>query len=245
MMYLATGEKRYAWYKQLMYSGAFFTTPRGRKPGRRTYLMSGVGGAFVGDDGYASALLGTVPRKHLPYYTYFYDRFMGKESSAPPAKRFDPGRQGRIWCLLFYPNDADTKDPTGVFPPAIRGSHGMSYFRNRWKDANDVLCSFTADTQHQGMAIDGDILDFKSPQMFVIETAPVNGEWELVWSHEFDYEGLPNRSKSRGAGLLRLLIPVNRGLHKGMPAGEHGLHEPMAGRARSGGLAAASPGDHA
>ncbi|MCX6588827.1 MAG: SUMF1/EgtB/PvdO family nonheme iron enzyme [Acidobacteria bacterium] len=56
--------------------------------------------------------------------------------------------------MLYYPASLPAQDPTGVFPPAVAGSGGLVFFRNRWQDSDDLLLSFNADTQWHSHAWD-------------------------------------------------------------------------------------------
>jgi hypothetical protein len=91
----------------------------------RLTLMSGVdNGTAVGDQGWASLLLRAVPDAHRATYRYFYDRFMGICHPRPPSEKFDPGRAGTIWALLFYHGSSRDSsrglDPAASATPAGR-----------------------------------------------------------------------------------------------------------------------------
>lgn len=133
---------RHAWWKQAMYAGSFST-----RPGMgRIFLMSGVGGPGIGDEGWASLLLAFVPRQHQGHFLFWYERHAGPD--------YDPRREGRVWALLNYPLHIAPEDPTGRLPAAVTGSAGLTLFRDRWKDSNDVLVSLHADTQYHSHAWD-------------------------------------------------------------------------------------------
>jgi hypothetical protein len=144
-----------AWWKQAMYAGTFSIGEGIREqPGERIFLMSGVGGPTIGDEGWASLMLGTCPSAQLPYYLWWYDRHAGIKSPGKLEQQFDARREGRIWTLIYYPEDLEAKDPTGIFPAAVKGASGMCLFRNRWHDANDICGYLMADTRHHGRAWD-------------------------------------------------------------------------------------------
>ncbi len=141
---------RRAWWKQAMYTGTFAAIPGDdRLAGMKAFLMSGVGGPGIGDEGWASLLLATVPDDKTAYFLWWYDRHMGQKAPVDdPQKRFDYRRQGTMWALLYYPADVEPRDPTGVFPAAITSGRGQNMFRNRWADSDDILISLLADTTH-------------------------------------------------------------------------------------------------
>ena len=143
------------WYKQAMYSGSFIShTMHDDRPNQRLFLMSGVGGPIVNDEGWASLLLNLVPDKHLPYFLWWYDRHMGKNAipQDKPEHRYDHLRQGTMWALLYYPEDVTAKDPTDVFPKAIMGERDQSVYRNRWKDSDDIMSTIIADASFHSHA---------------------------------------------------------------------------------------------
>jgi hypothetical protein len=140
---------RHAWWKQAMYSGTF--ADRG---GGRTWLMSGVSNSGIGDEGWASLLFAFTPRDQTAFYKWWYERHLGRLSPGPAERRFDPRREGPVWAMLYYPAEVAERDPTGVYPAAVAGSGGLVFFRNRWKDADDVLLSLHADTQWHSHAWD-------------------------------------------------------------------------------------------
>ncbi|MFN9264124.1 MAG: formylglycine-generating enzyme family protein [Acidobacteriota bacterium] len=140
---------RHAWWKQAMYSGTFVD-----QGGGRTWLMSGVSHAGIGDEGWASLLFAFTPPAQKPFYKWWYDRHLGTSSPGPAARRFDPRREGPLWAILYYPANLPAQDPTGVFPAAVAGSGGLIFFRNRWQDSDDLLLSFHADTPWHSHAWD-------------------------------------------------------------------------------------------
>lgn len=143
------------WWKQVMYAGTFSVGAGIREnPTQRIFLMSGVGGPTIGDEGWASLILGTCPREKLPHYVWWYDRHAGVKAPGELENKFDYRREGRIWAMIYYPEDIEAKDPTGEMPTAVSGGAGMCLFRNRWKDADDICGYLTADQHHHGHAWD-------------------------------------------------------------------------------------------
>jgi formylglycine-generating enzyme required for sulfatase activity len=141
---------KHAWWKQALYSGTFAADANGYK----RWLMSGVSGEGIGDEGWASLLFAFTPANDLPHFTWWYDRHIGILAPGPTDKRFDPRREGAVWALLCYPANVTPQDPTGVYPKAIIGKAGLAMFRNRWQDADDILASFHADTTWHSHAWD-------------------------------------------------------------------------------------------
>lgn len=140
---------RHAWWKQAMYSGTFAD-----QGGGRTWLMSGVSNSGIGDEGWASLLFAFTPRDQVAHYKWWYERHLGRLSPGPAERRFDPQREGPVWAMINYPAEVSERDPTGVYPAAVAGTGGLVFLRNRWKDADDVILSFHADTQWHGNAWD-------------------------------------------------------------------------------------------
>jgi hypothetical protein len=56
--------------------------------------------------------------------------------------------------MICYPAQVEERDPGGELPAAVAGSGGLVLFRNRWRDADDVLISFHADAQWHSHAWD-------------------------------------------------------------------------------------------
>jgi hypothetical protein len=115
-------------------------------------LQSGVGSERVYDEGYASLIAATVPPAERGAYRYWYDRHMGVKAARPT---YDSDRAGTVWALLLYPDDARPADPAGI--PALRGplldrEKGVCFFRDRWRDADDVLVSLVWRADHHGNA---------------------------------------------------------------------------------------------
>ncbi|MBZ2183301.1 MAG: formylglycine-generating enzyme family protein [Bryobacter sp.] len=140
---------RHGWWKQAMYSGTFVD-----QGGGRTWLMSGVSHAGIGDEGWASLLFAFTPAEQKPFFKWWYDRHLGHLSPGPAARRFDPRREGPVWAMIYYPAHIPAQDPTGVYPAAVAGSGGLVLFRNRWQDSDDLILSFHADTQWHSHAWD-------------------------------------------------------------------------------------------
>lgn len=132
---------KHAWWKQAMYAGAFSQRADGSS---RNWLMSGSGGPGIGDAGWASLLLGFVPREDLPYFLWWYAHHMGTASPGGEASRYDPHGDGRVWALLLYPPRAPMLDPTGVYGSGIRGAAGQVLLRNRWRNRADIQVSIHA-----------------------------------------------------------------------------------------------------
>lgn len=138
---------RRSFWKLAMVSGSFTS--------RRLFLMSGVDGSSIGDQGWVSLLLNAVPASQRPYFQYFYDRQMGLQSKLPPAQSFDPDHAGTVWALIYYPMQSVAIDPNGVIDRSLSDlQKGAFFFRNRWQDENDVLVSIMADTHHHDKAWD-------------------------------------------------------------------------------------------
>ncbi len=154
---LAEEAANHAWWKQAMYAGTFGRIPSShRLDGGRVFLMSGVGGPNINDEGWASLLLHSVPKDKLGYFKWWYDRHIGKKAVPldDPSVKYDPARSGQVWALIYYPEDVKAQDPTGVFPKMVHGRSGMGYFRNRWQDPSDIVVNFTADQRRHSHAWD-------------------------------------------------------------------------------------------
>lgn len=158
---------RHAWWKQAMYAGSFAQLPA--ETGR-AWLMSGVGGPGIGDEGWASLLLGFVPKADLPYFLWWYQRHMGALAPGPAQQRYDPRRDGQVWAMLLYPERSPVLDPTRVYPTGIRGAAGQVLLRNRWRNAGDIQVSVHADTQHHSHAWD-------QPEVFSVHVLAHGETW--------------------------------------------------------------------
>ncbi len=139
--------RKHAWWKLAMYTHNF-------QPHDRKVLQTGVAHSSNYDEGWASLLLNHAPPDRMPYVLWWYDRHMGRLAPGAPRDKFDADRAGTTWSLLYYPTDVQPKDPTGVFPVGVADQRGYYFFRNRWKDANDLQASLMADTVHHGHAWD-------------------------------------------------------------------------------------------
>jgi hypothetical protein len=135
------------WSKLAMYSHSF----QGRE---RKFIQTGVAHTSNFNEGWLSLLLHHAGDDHLPYYLWFYDRAMGVKSAMDPDVRFDGERAGTLWALIYYPTDVQAVDPTGKMPAAVGDQRGYYFFRNRWKDANDIQTSIMADHVHHRRAWD-------------------------------------------------------------------------------------------
>nr|MCU0228144.1 hypothetical protein [Bryobacterales bacterium] len=142
---------RHAWWRQAMYAGSFSSVSASAA---RAWLMSGVGGPAIGDEGWASLLLAFAPQDQLPYFLWWYNRHLGATSTGDVAWRFDPRRDGQVWAMLLYPSDVREQDPTGIFPSGITGSAGQVLLRNRWRNQGDVQVAVHADLRHHSHAWD-------------------------------------------------------------------------------------------
>jgi hypothetical protein len=124
---------KHAHWKLMMYSRSF-------QPVYNHSIAWGVGHGSNNCEGWASLLFAMCPADQLPYYLWFYDRHMGRLAVGQPQHLFDSDRHGTVWALLMYPSEVTAKDPTGVFPTAVADTpRGYVFYRNRWKDADDVI----------------------------------------------------------------------------------------------------------
>jgi hypothetical protein len=131
--------RKRAWWKLAMYTHTF-------QAPNRWHVMTGVTSGAHHGDGWPSLNLNLAPKDQLPYYLWWYDRGAGRLAKPRPnGCRFDPDCAGAVYALLYYPIDVEAKDPTGVFPAVVKDTLGFCFFRNRWKDEQDVLASVTAD----------------------------------------------------------------------------------------------------
>ena len=111
----------------------------------RKFVQYGVSHRSNGNEGFASLVLGLCPPERMPYYLWFYDRHMGRLAKAEAASRFDKHRGNIGFSMLFYPDAVTAKDPTGSFPTMVHDTHGYWFFRNRWKDENDIQVAIMGD----------------------------------------------------------------------------------------------------
>jgi hypothetical protein len=136
-------------WRWMLYSGEFIgDTYRG-------FLQSGVAGKNGYNEGWASATFANVPAAELPHYLWWYDRHMGRLSPGPAAQKYDNDKGASPFALACYPLDAVASDPTGVLPVAVQDSRiGFGFFRNRWRDRDDILISLAGDREHSGRGWD-------------------------------------------------------------------------------------------
>jgi hypothetical protein len=163
--------QNHAWWKLTMYAESF-------QDHKRKFLMTGVAGSGGIDEGWSSLLFNAVPTDKLPYYLWFYDRHMGRLAPGSDQEKFDSQRAGTIWSILYYPIQVSAKDPTGIFPAGIHDDHGYFFFRNRWKDENDILFSVMADEHHHSHAWD-------QPEVFALN----------LMAHDTRYIGGPSKER--------------------------------------------------
>lgn len=100
-------------------------------------LSWGVGGS-IWDGGFASLAMATAPKGEQSYFRWWFDRFMGVLNPAPEHQKYDRDRAGRVWSLLFYPEDTAPANPAGHFPLAIEDTGGF-IMRSGWEGIDDVL----------------------------------------------------------------------------------------------------------
>ncbi len=135
---LDTEAMKHPWWRWMMQISSFSSG--------KFSLQNGVGNPGDHQDGWMSAMLGYVPDQDLPYYLYWYDRYIGVLSPGTDAKRFDYRRAGTVWNILFYPLNPLPSNPSGKLPVlAIDEKKGAFFFRNQWKDSTDVLFSVLSD----------------------------------------------------------------------------------------------------
>jgi hypothetical protein len=147
-LYEAIAEK--AFWKQLMYAGSFSVT---RNPAQRLFLMSGVGGPMINDEGFASMAIPFVPDEELQGFLWWYDRHAGRLSGGAPLERFDWQRGGGMWTLLTYPFGVEGREPRPG-RRAVSGEQGTCFFRDRWRDGSDIQISIAADARWHSHAWD-------------------------------------------------------------------------------------------
>jgi len=176
--------QNHSWWKLAMYAESF-------QPHSRKFLMTGVAGTSGPDEGWASLLFNIVPPSHLPHFQWWYDRHMGQLAPGSIQDQFDSNRAGTIWSVLYYPLGITAEDPTGTYPASFRDDHGYYFFRNRWKDENDILFSIMADSHHHGNAWD-------QPEVFALN----------LMAHNSRYIGGP--SKERKDSLYSTLLVDGR-----------------------------------
>lgn len=129
---------RHAWWRWIMNAASFL-------PQRRV-LQNGTAAWHDYQDGWSSLMLGWIPKAELPQYLHFYDRYIGVRSTTPDAENFDMRRAGTVWSLIYYPAGLASQDPTGRRSPmTFDPQKGLFFFRDRYRDAEDVQISFNTD----------------------------------------------------------------------------------------------------
>jgi len=137
------------WWRLAMYTGAATINP----DGDRRYLPGGISPGILEPVGWASLLIPTVPPEHRDHYHHFYARHVGLKSTGEDRDRFDDGRAGATWALLYRPTAFNEIDPRGQMPRTfVDRQRGTMLFRNKWIDGEDVLVSITADALSQPRA---------------------------------------------------------------------------------------------
>jgi hypothetical protein len=139
--------QRHAWWRMVMYSHNFMAPTR-------KFVQTGVSSRSNYNEGWASLLFPLVPEGDLPEYMWWYNRHVGARADDVPLYRFEGNRAGTVWALLCYPEGVAERDPTGVQPAAVGDDRGYYFFRNRWRDRDDIHVSIMADTHHTGHAWD-------------------------------------------------------------------------------------------
>ena len=130
--------KTHAFWKLNLFVQTFMTSYN------RKFVQYGVSHRSGPNEGFASCVAALCPPEQLGYYRWFYDRHMGRLATAEAGRRYDCHRGNTPFALLFYPDAVEPKDPTGVIPPAAVDNHGYVFFRNRWRDANDIQAALIA-----------------------------------------------------------------------------------------------------
>jgi len=140
---------RRAWWRLAMYTGSNAIDPDG---GRR-YLPTGIAPPTLRPIGWASLLMPTVPAEHRGHYHHFYARHVGLKSAGDDVQRFDDGRAGAVWALLYRPVDMPETNPAAQMPRSfVDRQRGLMLFRNAWQDDDDVLVTINADAVAQPRA---------------------------------------------------------------------------------------------
>ncbi len=83
-----------------------------------------------------------APEKQRPALKWMYDRFLGTRGD----ESWDVDEWGGgLYSVLFYPADVRAKNPADAIGlNYVDKSHGITIFRNRFKDANDVVALVNA-----------------------------------------------------------------------------------------------------
>lgn len=78
-----------------------------------------------------------APDSQLPALKWMYDRFLGAKGD----RSWDADNWGGgLYSVLFYPAGIEAKNPAeAIGLNYVDKSHGITIFRNRFKDANDVV----------------------------------------------------------------------------------------------------------
>jgi hypothetical protein len=144
------------WWKMAMYAGSNVDYPANHRwAGWTNYLGNGVDGPKTNDEGWLNLVLGTVPTESMGHFKYFYDRCEGPLSPGPDAWKYSPRCAGDVWALLYYPQSTTPVDPNPTFAKSIADEEkGLYFFRNQWKDTNDICFSVSGDFQHHDNAWD-------------------------------------------------------------------------------------------
>ena len=145
------GEKRaleaagtHAFWKLCMYADTFMTSYD------RKFIQYGADHASNSNEGMASLQPALCPKDRLPGYLWFYDRHMGRLAKAEAERRFDCNRGNAVFALLLYPDGVTAADPTDAMPKAVMDSHGYIFFRNRWRDENDIMVALLNPVHRSG-----------------------------------------------------------------------------------------------
>jgi hypothetical protein len=93
---------------------------------------------------WVSLLLGITPAADHPTYQWFFDRAAG--ALARPDAMADKRADATAWALMFHSDEAPRVDPNASAPRALFDERlGTAFFRNRWKDADDIVFAVTGD----------------------------------------------------------------------------------------------------
>lgn len=135
--------KNKEWWKWIMYASSFLPD--------HSSIQNGVAGNYGIDKfGVGSLLFEHTPSQYLPYYAYFYNRFLGLKSLDTSWNSADGHYAGTTWAVLNYNEDLQEKNPTGIFPKLAADTvKGAFYFRNRWENQNDILFSIMSDSKNE------------------------------------------------------------------------------------------------
>ena len=130
---------KHAFWLLNMYAQTFMTSYD------RKFIQYGADHQSNFNQGFATCVFGLCPEESLPYYLWFYDRHMGRLSKGEPELRFDSHRNTTGLALLLYPYGLQARDPTSVLPKGVVDrKHGYCFFRNRWRDENDIQVALLA-----------------------------------------------------------------------------------------------------